>query len=83
MTYVTSAEQLVTEFQRRRIDAHISEGPTCHADINNVEVQVHFGDSDLGDIAWQGNDGEVHRASRDIDAGDLADEVIDSLVNPA
>jgi ribosome-associated translation inhibitor RaiA len=80
MAYVTSAEDLVTEFQRRRIDARLGRGSTCLADVNNVEVQVSFSEVD---VSWQGNDGGTHRASRDIDAGALADEVIDSLVNPA
>jgi hypothetical protein len=80
MAYVTSAEELVNEFQRRRIDARLGRGSTCRADINNVEVDVDFSDVD---VSWQGNDGGTHRASREIDADDLADEVIDSLVNPA
>jgi hypothetical protein len=87
MTTVASAETLVTEFQLRGIHAYRSDGATehaCHATINKVEVQVHFSTDPMhGDIAWQGNDGRTIRKNRNVETVALADDVIDSIVNPA
>jgi hypothetical protein len=84
---MTAAEELVAELHRRGIDAHLGQGsttPACHATINNIEVGVHFDDEPgHGAISWQGNDGRTHRENGDVDAVELADQVIDSVVNPA
>ena len=47
MAYVTSADDLVTEFQRRRIDARLGLGSTCLADVNNVAAGGIAGQSSL------------------------------------
>jgi hypothetical protein len=81
------ALELAAEFGRRNIDARVSDGSTeyaCDATINNMPVSVYFTtDPNRGDIRWQSNT-EVHRIpNRDITADDLAEQIIDTYLNPA
>ena len=84
---MASAEELVAELRQRGVDAHLGQSsttPACHATINNIEVGVDFdGEPGHGAISWRGNDGRTHRTAGDVEAGDLADQIIDSVVNPA
>lgn len=76
-------EALVAEFAQRGIAARSGGGgtePLGHARINNVDVEIHFGD---GGVTWQGNDGRLHRRGPHTAAPALADAIIDSLLNPA
>jgi hypothetical protein len=81
------ADDLCAEFGRRNIGANTSSTDdeyACNASINDIPVTVYFGaDPDHGDIHWRSNT-EVHRiADRNISADDLAEQVIDTFLNPA
>ncbi|MCV7419840.1 hypothetical protein H7K45_04740 [Mycobacterium yunnanensis] len=82
------ASALVAELARRDIRANVSAGAdeyACNTEINDIPVSIYFGtDVDHADVRWMATDDQVHRiATQDIDPRDLADRVMDTLINPA
>jgi hypothetical protein len=86
---MATAEDLATELRSRGIAARIGQGSdfhSCEATINNIPVGVNFSrDPEHRSIRWQANDDGVRTIAdrNSITASELADQVIDSLINPA
>jgi hypothetical protein len=83
-----TAEDLATEFKKLGYPAKTGQGSdfySCETTINGIATSVYFSrDPQHRSIRWQANDGVRNISDRDsITASDLADRVIDSLINPA